>query len=782
MKFLRSVFLLFCLSNIMSSSAARVDSFFIKHTEIRLSIRNFAAKAISGNVSHAIKFKVSTDALSLDLTGMTVDSVMNESGKLVFSRGKDKLNITLQKVFTAGDSTVISVYYRGTPASDPTGWGGFYFSGDFAFNLGVGFGVDPHSFGRAWFPCVDEFRMKSSYEFFIETDTNYVAACNGVLTDTQRLASSRVWHYKETKVLSAYLAAVSVSKFSILKSQYAGLETNFPVWLFCKPSDTNKIKASFVNLPKAIQAFETAFGPQIYGKVGYNFVPFNAGAMEHAGNITYPNIFADGTLQYEDLLAHELSHHWWGDNVTCVSEGDMWLNEGWASYCEHFFIEQVHGKAAYRRSVLENHLLVLRMAHINDEAVYPMVNIPHSKTYGTHVYKKGADVVHSLRGVLGDSVFFKACKAYQTKYRFGNATTADMLAVFEQNGGGSRATDFFSNWIYEKGFPHVIISKQVHSGNGPYNLKFFTQQRPRFTNKLYNNMPVEVFFFKDKNTYEKRLIVIDNQTDSFEFTFDFKPAYVCLDYDEKLSDAITDRTVITGVADTFDLPETFSRIFLKNSRDTSLIRVEHHWIGPELYRIKPPYMSDYRYYTLDGIWHDSLEMDLELSYDGRKISSAHLDHTLIYKTEDSLTVLYRAFPGDHWRVWPDLQFTYGNKFDKAGKVMVKHAKKGDYVFAMYDHQLDIPVYELNPGDDHIWSLSPNPTSDMVLLTFHNPHLPTMKSFIHVWDSSGKRIYSQVREIGQEHISINTRNWPAGVYSIGYYGKAFGHTKKLVICK
>lgn len=784
MKLLKLPFALFllCISSI--SLASRTDSFSINHTEIHLAVRNFSAKTIKGYTSHLIKFKVASNSITLDLSGMTVDSVLVNSGHLVYSRMKDKLAITLDKLYQANDSVKLDVYYGGTPAADPGGWGGFYFNGDYAFNLGVGFQVNPHSYGRAWFPCVDEFTMKSKYEFFIETDTNYTAACNGELIGVQTIGNSKLWHYAETWPMSAYLASVSVSRYAILKSRYHGVQKDFPVWLYCQPSDSGKVKTSFTNLPKAIGAFEKAFGPQVYQKVGYNLVPFSSGAMEHPGNITYPAIYADGTLNYETLFAHELSHHWWGDNVTCGNAGDMWLNEGWACYCEKFFLQQVYGDNAYRGEVLANHLLTLRLAHIQDSFPMALVGVTHNHTYGTHVYKKGADVVHSLRGIVGDSVFFRTCRAYQQMYRAGNTSSDDLMHAFEQNGAGSLAPSFFNNWVNEKGFPHVIISKQVHSGAGPYKLKFYTHQRPRFTTRIYTNMPVEVFFFKDRHTYEKRTILINGQDDSFSFDFSFKPVFVCLDYDEKLSDAITDRTLITGSAGTFDLPEAFCKVILKNKRDTALVRVEHHWIGPELYRTQAPYMSDYRYYTLDGIWDDSLAMDLELPYDGRKqenTATGYLDHTLIFATEDSLTLLYRGFPGDYWRVWPDLQFTNGGKFDKSGKVLVKNARKGDYVFAMYDQSLALPsVPGKNLLREDIWTVSPSPADNVVTINFKLPGLPAGTSYILITDQLGNQVDLIQRGDGVNVMNLDTASWAAGVYTVTYYGRTFRHTAKLVI--
>ncbi len=760
--------------------ALRSDSLAITNTEIHLDIRNFSAKKISGHCIQTLQFKTAMNKVRLDLSKLIVDSVTYNQTKLNFSQTGESLNINLNKTFLANEIAALTIYYQGTPAADPGGWGGFYFTGDYAFNLGVGFTVDPHSYGRAWFPCIDEFTIKSTYEFYIQTDTNYVAACNGILQGVTNNGNSKTWHYRESNIMSAYLAAVSVSQFSILKSEFNGIQNKFPVWLYCAAGDTNKIKSSFENLPFAIHAFEKAFGAQPYDKVGYNLVPFNAGAMEHAGNITYPNVNADGTKNSETLFAHELSHHWWGDAVTCVDASEMWLNEGWASYCEHFFTEQLYGKQAYKQSIAANHLFVTRFAHVRDGAVFSMIDIPTTQTYGSHVYKKGADVIHSLRSVMGDSVFFKACKAYQTAYRYKNASSQNLQAVFEQNGGGNKAVDFFTNWIYEKGAPHVIIREQIHSGNGPFQLKITTEQRPRFTNKLYKNLPIEIFFFKDRNIFEKQTIVINNETDNFNFNLSFKPVFVCLDYDEKLSDAITDKTFLTASNSTFDVPEMIGKLTTKNLKDTALIRLEHHWIGPEKFVTAQPAMSNYRYVTLDGIWNSSDSMDLELSYDGRmpgaSASTGYLDHTLIFKTEDSLTVLYRGFPGDYWRPWPDLQFTTGNKNDKAGKVLIRNAQKGDYVFAMYDKSIAINNPDYDPFQ-HNWDIHPNPASTSVEIGFNYMSCDP-DEWIDVYDATGKNIYHQMKQ-GYE-VSIPTAQWPAGIYTITLSWLAASSSKKVVI--
>ncbi|HEY1046701.1 MAG TPA: M1 family aminopeptidase [Bacteroidia bacterium] len=765
MQFSRFITLSFLLGLLDVSYAQRSDSFSIVHTELKLTVKNFSAKKITGSATHKIKFKTSTNNVTLDLKQLKVDSVFGNNVSLTHTHTGEKLKIILSNTVNTGDSLNLRIHYSGTPAADPSGWGGFYFSGDYAFNLGVGFQVYPHSFGRAWLPCVDEFGMKTAYDMYIETDTNYTAACNGILISHELSNNSAVWHYQETVPISVYLASVSVSKFSVLKSDYNGIGGSYPIELFCKSSDTNKVKASFANLPKALEAFEAAFGPQPFSKVGYNFVPFANGAMEHAGNITYPSYYANGFKDFEELMAHELSHHWWGNQVTCISEAEMWLNEGWASYCEHFFLEYLYGKEAYKKSIEDNHLDVLRYAHVVDRGIYALDAIPETLTYGRHVYKKGADVIHSLRNIVGDSVFFKSCKAYQSTYRLKNASSVNMRDIFSANGGGAQAIGFFNHFIHEPGTPHVIISKQVHSGNGPFNIKIYTTQKPRFSNVPYKNLPVELFLYKNNKEYEKVVIQVNSFYDSFDLQLNFKPVYVALDVDGKLNDAITDANLKIDTVGTYDVPQAFAKVIVKSLKNDAFIRVEHHWVGPEIFETVAPYKSKYRYITVDGVSDDSFKMDLELQYDARQGSTSgtgYLDHTLIFKTEDSLRVMYRAFPGDYWREWKDLQFNYGNKNDKQGDVWIKNALKGDYVFAMRDTRL-------NDNMNHsvvvikAMTVLPNPAEGLVTINFG--FNTNVDESVDVYDANGKKVMELTRKAGTSVLQFNADSLPNGVYNL-----------------
>ena len=118
----------------------------------------------------------------------------------------------------------------------------------------------------------------------------------------------------------------------------------------------------------------------------------------------------------------------------------------------------------------------------------------------------------------------------------------------------SVANAFFDDWIYTKGSPHVRIIKQVHAGNGPYHLQIHTQQSHRFEQHLSKHLPIEIFFYQDRKHWVKQVIEINSEHDSFDFTLPFKPVYVTLDAEEKLSDA---KWCIRFARDLFEINHTF---------------------------------------------------------------------------------------------------------------------------------------------------------------------------------------------------------------------------------
>ena len=153
---------------------------------------------------------------------------------------------------------------------------------------------------------------------------------------------TRKWVLNEE--IPTYLASVAVARYRQVNWSINALDGTKPITLVSAGTDTTAMKNGFVNLKDCINGFENYYGPYKWNRFGYCLVPFNSGAMEHATNIAYPRAVA-GNLAYEaELMAHELSHHWWGDLVTCETQEDMWINEGMATFSSYMFLEWKYGK------------------------------------------------------------------------------------------------------------------------------------------------------------------------------------------------------------------------------------------------------------------------------------------------------------------------------------------------------------------------------------------------------------------------------------------------------
>ncbi|MEX2656750.1 MAG: M1 family metallopeptidase, partial [Balneolales bacterium] len=390
---------------------------------------------ISGNARLTARVKENRSEIRLDLLGLNVDSILFNGNTANFTHNGDSLLIDLNTTVNSSDTFEIQVFYQGTPQQDASGWGGFYFSGNYSYNLGVGFEADPHNYGRVWYPCVDNFTDRATYDFHIKTDTFSKAICNGLLINTSDNGDgAQNWHWQLNQSIPTYLVSVAVADYEFVEYQHSGLQGNIPVLLGARQADTSNLKQSFRHLPDAIDAFEEMLGPYLWDRVGFVLVPFNSGAMEHATNIAYPRTAANGTLNSETLMNHEFAHHWWGNLITCETAEDMWINEGWASYMPILFDEYFYGPERFRKSFRENHREVLQWSHIRDDGYKAISGVSHEYTYGSHVYKKGADVAHTLRAYLKED-YFPCLKDLMEQKAFQNLNSGEFRDILSQCSG-----------------------------------------------------------------------------------------------------------------------------------------------------------------------------------------------------------------------------------------------------------------------------------------------------------------------------------------------------------
>lgn len=723
--------------------------------QINLTIKNLAAKSIVGSTKITFLSPTPTTSISFDFLEFNIEKVLYKNEMQHFVKTDSTIVISFNNTIQPTDTHEVTIYYNGLPQSDPT-WGGFYFIGNYAFNMGVAFSNVPHNFGRCWFPCIDNFTDRATYEFKITTDSGFAAVCNGLLLSVNQCATdSVVWHWKLLENIPTYLANVAVGRYIFLTDEYVSNGKIIPILIAVEPKDSARAAASLINLKPALQCFESKYGPYPFSRIGYVAVPFNAGAMEHATNISYPIYALDGTLNFETLMAHELSHMWFGNLATCATSEDMWLNEGWASFCEAEFLDCLYGKSSYYNQLNGNAFESFRFAHARDNGFIAISGVNNQNTYGTHVYKKGSLAAHNIKILMGDSAFYAASKSYLKEFAFKHVSSADLLNHFSKF-TNANLTDYFNRWIFDKGNYNVVLNKLNISGQ---ELTIGLVQQIKHAQTKLQSVPILATVYSTNGKTQQFNWVINSDTfvRTVRFEPNFTPAFVTINHDNGfyLSKTTELQTIKgTGVRNFNNVLFTLTS---RTNPDSAQVMVEHNFTGPFFWEIDLPdiRLSSERYWRIDGNWNN-FSATAFFNYDGSKPAnkaSGYLDNdfALYTHTEDSLVLLYRPNPQSKWLLHTDHTFQPGpSKTDFVGRFWVNNLQKGEYAFGIKDATASINATKAIP-----FKIYPNPTKDLLFVEGNK----IQNSSFTIKNLAGKLLLNgEITNNG-----INVKSLPAGVY-------------------
>jgi len=682
------VFMLFFSFENLAQNSFR-DFTNVHNYKISLSITDFSRNIIYGETELLLSIPKTEHEVLLDLVALTVDSVFVENEIIKnFSHQNNILRINLLPEFYGFDTLKVKVSYHGTPTEDET-WGGFYFTQNYAFNYGVGMSSTPPCFGRVWFPCIDNFTDRATYEYHLTVSANNEGVACGVLkqvVENNNNTKTYIWQHSDS--IPTYLSAVAMGDFANIKMVYNAENKTIPIEIYAPPLQKRAAFYAFKKVPQMLKIYEDLFGEYPWEKVGFTAVPFYSGAMEHSTNIFVPSSGLDTSFTSELLYAHELSHAWFGNLVTCHSAADMWLNEGWASYCVALYIEKQYGIGARNVYMTEELQKVLRTTHVLDEGFWAVANIPQPLTYGSTVYDKGMMVVHSLRGYLGDSLFFSSVKKYLEKYKFSNATSED-LQLFLSTETGVDLSDFFNFWVYSEGFTHYSVdSLVVKPVNDVFKTTVFLQQKLRGAIKYAENNKVELIFFDSAGVSETRIASFSGQYSTQNFELPFAPDFVVVDFYNKLCDAVTAENKIITQRGSIYFNNCFFMANVKSVSDTTLFHVEHHWVAPDTLQVpnRRIIISNTRYWTIDGIFEEGFKAEGKFYYNFmNSLSNGYLDNDFYNLYVEELMLMYRKDCSQEWTEVASMKFG-----SMSGFMLANDLKAGQYTFAV-----KIPMSELD---------------------------------------------------------------------------------------
>jgi len=750
----------FSAANAQVKDPTHSDSLDIKNYAINLRITDFTNKTISGYTDiKAVPKYSGLNYFRLDLLVMTIDSIiLNNNVVLNFSYNDTLILIPLNPPLSLSDTINVKVYYNGHPQEDPGTyhWGGFKWSGTQAYNLGVGFETDPHAFGRCWYPCIDDFVDKASYDYYITVDSalNHTAVCGGMLQSiTPNGNGTRTCHWKQSEEIPTYLASVAVGNYVCVSDTFQALLGNIPVDIWVNPSDVSKVWTSLPKLHEIFDSFEQRFGPYYFCRVGYVSVPFNSGAMEHASNIAYPTSCFTGNNSYETLYGHELFHHWFGDLVTCNTALDMWINEGWATYSESVYMEDLYSMEQAKEYRRNAHCTNIRYNHIEEGGYYALYGIPHNLTYGTTVYEKGGAVAHTLRGHLGDSLFFSSIKEFLDSMKFKSVSSFEMRDILTGISGVD-LNGFFDSWVFTPGFPHFSIDSFIVSPNGPdYDVSLYLCEKMRGRSTYSQDLRFEVAFMDSTWNIHTFLVEFDGPSCVRNVTIPFSPAVVMVDPEERTADATTDNYKTLKSIMTYDYAKTFFQAIVEEITDSAFVRVEHNWVAPDTLKTPVPglFISTERYWKIDGIFPQTLRIKGRFNYNKTSTSIGYLDIELITNVKDSIVLLYRPNSTQDWQIIPTT--VSGNNL--AGFLYTENTPPGQYALGIWDWarylSMNTPVAE-----NKEMSIRPNPATNTITFSCNNP------CFLKIYNTSGiSFIEKDVK--GNNDIKIDISELPKGIY-------------------
>ncbi len=450
---------------------------------------------------------------------------------LAFTSDSAIVAIALPDTYETKDTITIVISYFTKPAA------GFYFNEPTEDKPKTPHQIYSHSepiSARCWFPCYDEPDDKLTSEIIATVSDNFFLLSNGKLlsVDQNRGRGTKSFHWLQNKPHSTYLISIVAGEYSEILDNYANIPLNYYVYKNQVAIASN----SFEKTPKMIKIFQDKFGyPYPWDKYAQIVIAdYQAAGMEHTSAASlYDRTIHDDRAHLDvtsdDLVSHELAHQWFGDLVTCRDWSHIWLNEGFATYSEILFKEFDSGVDEAQYAIYQDQKFYLGM--VDPKFYQPIVyeNFLHPDEMFNYIeYQKAGLVLHTLRNVIGDSLFFISLKTYLNRFAYQCAVTPDFQNVVEEI-SGQKLDWFFNQWLYQGGHPKFIItSKWVPESKQVYlYVRQIQEDSLGLVPKVFQ-MPAEVEIIGNKENLNK-LIFLKAREDTFKFSFAQRPLLIRFD-------------------------------------------------------------------------------------------------------------------------------------------------------------------------------------------------------------------------------------------------------------
>lgn len=502
----------------------KARGFDVTHQDLHLNI-DPAVRAISGSVTTSfLVTQPSLTELLLDLEdSMHVDNVVYHGTANAFTHEQGKLTIPFSTPLPEGTLDKVTITYHGIPRKDPNGFGSFEQGAHsqtdttpILWTLSEPYGADD------WWPCKQDLTDKiDSVDITVTVPEGNKVGSNGLLVSEETVAGKTTFHWKHRYPIPSYLVAFATTNYVAYTDTVTSDSGDIVMLNYAYPESLQAAKAGTADLIPVMQLYNDLYGVYPFWKEKYGHAQFGwGGGMEHT-TMTFCVYYDIG------LLAHELAHQWFGDDATCGSWEDIWLNEGFATYNEGLIYEHGLGGQNFHNWLDYK---------INTVTSKPWGSVKVDDTTNVHrifdwrlSYSKGAMVLHMLRWKIGDEAFFQGIRDYlnddAVKYNFGR--TAQLKAHLEET-SGQDLTDFFDSWYSGEGYPIYTITWSQDTTNNVLRIQI---KQTQSTTANYFKMPVPL---RTVGASQNQDIVLQNDYDGQVFEVDLAEPITSLEFDPDL--------------------------------------------------------------------------------------------------------------------------------------------------------------------------------------------------------------------------------------------------------
>jgi aminopeptidase N len=438
---------------------ARNRDYDLQHSRIALRL-DLDQKKVFGDVTHTLTIlRDSTSKIVFDSAGLTIQSVTVNKSSAKFETKDDKLIIPLATAAHAGEKFDVNIRYEGKPTK------GLYFilpDKDYPDRPKQVWTQGESEDTRYYLPTYDYPNDRLTTETILTVPASWITVANGKLISVTDAANGlKTWTWKESVPSSTYLITIVAGELDEVKDSWRGI----PVTYYAPKGRGDRLSMNYSRTPQMIDLFSKKLGVDYpWEKYAQSMVDdFVAGGMENSSATTntstslqHPKLALEFLTGQDDLISHELGHQWFGDLVTCKDWGDIWLNEGFATFMETVWTESHFGKdqADYERWEAARQWSA--QANLYDKPIVRH-DFNDSSEFDGNAYTKGGWVLDMLRYQLGEDAFYRGLKHYLEVNRGKNVVTADLAKAMEE-ATHTNVDQFFNQWLYGAGAPKFDLS------------------------------------------------------------------------------------------------------------------------------------------------------------------------------------------------------------------------------------------------------------------------------------------------------------------------------------